>query len=60
MRVPLIVGLWFCLVTLAQAVPPQQDTVRIVAPSFHLPTFCRQYYDDGTGRWIECMGVGLK
>jgi hypothetical protein len=26
----------------------------------HLPTECRKYYNDGTGRWIECMGVGLK
>jgi len=25
-----------------------------------LPAKCRQYYNDGTGRWIECMGVGLK
>lgn len=27
---------------------------------FHLPTFCQKFYGDGTGRWIECMGVGLK
>ena len=21
---------------------------------------CAQYYNDGTGRWAECMGVGPK
>lgn len=25
-----------------------------------LPTKCEPFYNDGTGRWIECMGVGLK
>jgi len=24
----------------------------------HLPTTCRPYYNDGTERWINCMGVG--
>ena len=25
-----------------------------------LPRKCEEFYNDGTGRWIECMGVGLK
>lgn len=28
--------------------------------SDHLPTKCAQYYNDGTERWINCMGVGYK
>lgn len=31
---------------------------RIEEPS--LPEKCRPYYNDGTDRWIECMGVGRK
>ena len=27
---------------------------------FHLPTECRPFYNDSTGRWAECMGVGPK
>lgn len=23
-----------------------------------LPQKCRQYYNDGTERWVNCMGVG--
>lgn len=26
----------------------------------HLPTKCKEFYNDGTDRWIECMGVGYK
>lgn len=26
----------------------------------HLPTKCRHFYNDGTGRWAKCMGVGPK
>jgi len=26
----------------------------------HLPTVCREFYNDGTGRWAKCMGVGPK
>lgn len=26
----------------------------------HLTMECEQYYNDGTGRWAECMGVGHK
>ena len=26
----------------------------------HLPSKCRQHYNDGTNRWKECMGVGYK
>ena len=26
--------------------------------SLHLPAQCGRYYNDGTERWIECMGVG--
>ena len=25
-----------------------------------LPTKCREFYNDGTGRWAECMGVEPK
>jgi len=24
----------------------------------HLPTKCREFYNDGTARWAECMQVG--
>lgn len=24
----------------------------------HLPTKCRPFYNDGTDRWKDCMGVG--
>lgn len=26
----------------------------------HLPTTCQPFYNDGTDRWKECMGVGIK
>lgn len=26
----------------------------------HLPTECREYYNDGTDRWIKCMNVEHK
>ena len=39
------------------ALPSRQATPKV---KFHLPTFCQKFYNDGTGRWIECMGVGLK
>lgn len=26
----------------------------------HLPTKCAPFYNDGSDRWIECMGVGYK
>jgi hypothetical protein len=39
-----------------------QDDSLYVQPekqaSTHLPTKCRPYYNDGTERWIDCMGVG--
>ena len=25
-----------------------------------LPELCRQFYNDGSGRWAECIGVGPK
>jgi hypothetical protein len=25
-----------------------------------LPEQCKQFYNDGTDRWVECMGVGRK
>lgn len=25
-----------------------------------LPEVCRPYYNDGTDRWKDCIGVGLK
>ena len=25
-----------------------------------LPEICAPFYNDGTGRWAECMGVGPK
>lgn len=27
---------------------------------FNLPAKCQPYYNDGTERWINCMGVGKK
>ncbi len=35
---------------------PYMDEIKVT----HLPTTCREIYDDGTGRWQECMGVGPK
>lgn len=26
----------------------------------HLPSICAEYYNDGTERWINCMGVEKK
>lgn len=26
----------------------------------HRPQLCERYYNDGTDRWIECMGVGKR
>jgi hypothetical protein len=28
--------------------------------TIHLPTECAEYYEDGTDKWKDCMGVGLK
>lgn len=39
---------------------PEGQTVPCIPAPDHLPTTCRPFYNDGTGRWIECMGVGLK
>ena len=33
-------------------VPPRKEA--------GLPAECREFYNDGTGRWAECMGVGPK
>ena len=30
----------------------------VVPQSLHLPSHCAAYYNDGTTRWIDCMGVG--
>jgi hypothetical protein len=30
----------------------------VVEPIPSLPVKCRPYYNDGTERWINCMGVG--
>ena len=47
----------------------RQGEIRLVYPAgsppmrkqtFHLPTHCRKYLDDGTRRWAECMQVGYK
>ena len=34
--------------------------VESVSISNHLPTKCRQFLNNGTDQWIECMGVGRK
>lgn len=34
--------------------------VAMEAENITLPQKCAQFYNDGSGRWIECMGVGLK
>ena len=36
-------------------VEPMTVTERV-----HLPTKCKEFYNDGTDRWVECMGVGYK
>lgn len=38
----------------------EQPVQHTQAPKQSLPAKCRPFYNDGTGRWIECMGVGLK
>jgi len=42
--------------------PPAKSPLarEIEVKSTHLPTACRSFYNDGTGRWAECMGVGPK
>lgn len=37
---------------------PVADEIKVTRT--HLPTKCRPFYNDGTGRWAECMGVGPK
>jgi hypothetical protein len=40
---------------------PEPEPVAVEkAERVHLPTKCRKFYNDGTDRWIECMGVGYK
>lgn len=42
----------------------KSEVIRIEIPCTpkpkHRPTKCAVYYNDGTDRWKDCMGVGLK
>lgn len=38
----------------------KEVTQSVTTSRVHLPTKCRPYYNDGTDRWIDCMGVGYK
>lgn len=40
--------------------PNVTPDVRSERISNHLPSKCRQYYNNGTDQWIDCMGVGPK
>ena len=65
----IVVGVGLCLymaVSLLQFSLWLRDKVtqqNIIAPPrdvVHLPTTCRPYLNDGTDKWINCMGVEKK
>jgi hypothetical protein len=39
---------------------PERWEDEIKVKSVSLPQHCAPFYNDGTGRWAECMGVGPK
>jgi len=40
--------------------PVPTPEAAVDTPSVSLPDRCRELYDDGTGQWAICMGVGPK
>ena len=36
------------------------EDIKEITERRHLPAECQPYYNDGTDRWKECMGVGPK
>jgi len=55
----------FLLVSLTVAVLETATEIREIVQErelsidrSHLPSECEKYYNDGTDRWKDCMGVG--
>lgn len=62
-----IVVAWFLLAMFVNLSARAVDTANPPQPAsdtslryHHLPTVCAPFYNDGTDRWRECMGVGKK
>ena len=61
--VPIFFSVIFVLVLLMLLiidVVSQEPCPQAMPEKTHLPSLCKQYYNDGTDAWIECMGVGRK
>ena len=66
----IVIGLLFCIFGLLalsicgavylDAVRAQQTITIIEKTELTLPEKCREFYNDSTDRWIECIGVGYK
>ena len=41
----------------AEELQPEDVTQSV---TFHLPTKCAEFYNNGTDEWVNCMGVGYK
>lgn len=55
----LVLFVWMIFSGIANVTREQADELRLQQKQ-SLPDKCAVYYDDGTDRWKECMGVGLK
>lgn len=59
-RAVLPIMLWLCLGSWhyppADAQP--EPALKKERNRYHRPTICAPYYNDGTDRWKDCMGVG--
>lgn len=51
------VGVWLLWVTYNNTRPDVQSPR---PPTYHLPTQCHKYLNDGTDNWKTCMGVGMR
>lgn len=60
MRIGSILVLWLVLTGLHYGQASVVAEGSAEARPVHLPALCKKYYNDGTGRWAECMGVGPK
>jgi len=66
MTIPILVSLILCGAALltgyvaGAAKESVEAAARNRAQRIELPQLCAQYYNDGTGRWAECMGVEPK
>jgi len=36
------------------------EDIKEITERRHLPSECQSYYNDGTDRWKDCIGVGYK